>query len=54
MYGTAVDMSIVSDVMKKWKNEERGVYVYTSSESDVEKTRELGISGVVIVHDSVL
>ncbi|MBE6021392.1 MAG: hypothetical protein E7228_06615 [Clostridiales bacterium] len=54
MYGTAVDKSIVNDVMKKWKNEERGVYVYTSSESDGEKSRELGITGVVIVHDSML
>ena len=54
MYGTAANISLAKELASNWKYDEEDLYVYTSSKNEGEKARELGISGVVIVHDSML
>lgn len=54
MYGAAVNIEDAAELKEKWKKEEHVIYGYVTSQKDIEKAEELGLSGVVIIPGSVL
>ena len=54
MYGAAVNIEDAAELKEKWKKEEHVIYGYVTSQKDIEKAEELGLSGIVIIPGSVL